>query len=99
MLEIFPLEHIYLRFDLFYISNIVSNCRMPSILWLQCHRKWLGDIRDIGDTVSPLGILRLILQSTPLNRETGQSGQPIIGISLLERNGPNTYKPKLNFNG
>ena len=24
----------------------------------QCHRKWLGDIRDIGDTVSPVGILR-----------------------------------------
>ena len=28
-------------------------------LWLQLHRKWLGDIRDIGDTVSPVGILRL----------------------------------------
>ena len=31
----------------------------PAFIWLQRHRKWLGDIRDIGDTVSPLGILRL----------------------------------------
>ena len=73
MLEIFPLEHIYLRFDLFYISNIVSKYWFLKELW----------------NVSEYAQLE----------EIGQSGQPIIGTSLLERNGPHTYKPKLNFNG
>ena len=40
--------------------NLCLTVECPAFIWLQRHRKWLGDIRDIGDTVSPLGILRLI---------------------------------------
>ena len=38
------------------ILDLTVEC--PVFIWLQCHSKWLGDIRDIGGTVSPLGILR-----------------------------------------
>ena len=63
-LRLLELRHFFSRCMKILIrsSNLAVKC--PAFIGLQCHRKWLGDIRDIRDTVSPLGILWLILDSS-----------------------------------